>query len=717
LRKIPSGDFEKFLRLVAAELTEPFTIIVFGEAAIGMAYAPDHSTSHIDLMPLRSAPFWDAVERAQQRLAVRVPIQAVGVVRSSKRGAAAITRSVALRTQACVELPCMQHPAYVGGRPGVTMKWRRNGSGRLAAVIALVLALASIGAPPALAQSAKDAAMKDYEETLVRASAAAASGDNFEAVRLYERAGRVAYNNKLDVDKSALDQKLAAARTARDAQKAGAAAPAATPAPVAAPRGPEAPPSPPTIASVMKEYDQAVAQGDAYASAGEYLLAVKDYERARRLIYNNKLVVDGAGLESKIAAASKAREAPRARSTEIVPPPPPAVPRVAGREELIDYLPERPGKVEAWTLHREGFVVSDMRARTGELAALEANLRRVAEVVLRTPPIHPPKGFDVHVGASLGEIESVEEREVHLAQHMPLPGTFLVSFPSYFKYSPKPGAKVSTTVYTKGELACALRFRFNTPPVPGRSFDDAEGTFLPEPRKDGEIGGQPVYDDMLILAPPGTKFWVPVTTRRVLSYLLPEYRKTATSAEAGAASSRKTQEDILRPEAMARRRVEEAEARAMGGASAEQNAHKLEVMNRRYEEDARKALAAGAWDRNAQQQVQVQKDAEALLASNDAAVLDAPACAAIPAHGGISAWMLVPAGTGGCTPIVTANPKLRNPKLPRSSLQILYVRAISWSTRNLQQSIGMREDPGDCVAVTNVIRALDWKALAALLER
>jgi len=80
LRKIPSGDFEKFLLLVDEELAEPFTIIVVGGAAIGMAYAPDHSTSDIDLMPLRSAPFWDAVERAQQRLAVRVPIQSVGIV-------------------------------------------------------------------------------------------------------------------------------------------------------------------------------------------------------------------------------------------------------------------------------------------------------------------------------------------------------------------------------------------------------------------------------------------------------------------------------------------------------------------------------------------------------------------------------------------------------------------------------------------------------------
>jgi hypothetical protein len=208
-----------------------------------------------------------------------------------------------------------------------------------------------------------------------------------------------------------------------------------------------------------------------------------------------------------------------------------------------------------------------------------------------------------------------------------------------------------------------------------------------------------------------------VTTRRVLAHLVPEYRKAAGSGKAMSAQSRASYEDVLRPEAMARRRAEEAAARAKGGAGAEQNAHHLEVMNRRYEEDARKALAAGAADRSAQEQTRISQEAAALLASNDGAVLDAPACAVIPAHGGLAAWKLVPPGTAGCTPIVTPNPKLLNPKLPRTALQILHVSDITWSTRNLQESIPLREEPGDCVAATNLIRQLDWKALQALLVR
>jgi tetratricopeptide (TPR) repeat protein len=586
---------------------------------------------------------------------------------------------------------------------------------RLSAVLALALLL---GARTALAQSSNDAALKDYQDTLARAAAAVAAGDAFEAVRLYERAGRVAYNAKLDVDRAALERDLAAARKERDARKAGTGTPVATPAPAPAPRTSPAP-STPTGGDPASEYAQAIAKGDAYVAGGEYLLAVREYERARRVAYNNKLAVDGPGLDAKIAAAARARDAPVARSTEIVPPPPPPVPRVAGGDEPFDFMPGQPGTVRTWSLHREPFVVSDTRASPAELKALEANLRRVAEVVLRTPILQKPRGFDVYVSATLGGIESGAEREANAAQHLPLTGDFFVSFPGYFqrKTSVRAAGTATTKVYTQEEVTCGLRFEFNTPPVPGLGIDDAEGTFLPEPRKDGEVGGQPVYDDMLIVAPPGTRFWVPVSTRRVLAHLVPLYRRDATIADAGAASSRKTQEDILRPEAMAKRRAEEAEARAKGGPGAEQNAHKLEVMNRRYEEDARKALAAGASDRSAQEQAKRYREAKALLASNDAAVLDAPACAVIPKHGGISAWTLVPSGSAGCTPVVTPNPKLRDPKLPRSSLQFLYVRYITWSTRNLRESIHLREDPGDCVATTNVIRSLDWKGLAALLER
>jgi hypothetical protein len=77
---VRASEFEAFLRLVDEELSQACTIVVVGGAAIGLAYAPDHSTSDIDVMPTRSKALWKAVERANARSKVPVPFQAAGIV-------------------------------------------------------------------------------------------------------------------------------------------------------------------------------------------------------------------------------------------------------------------------------------------------------------------------------------------------------------------------------------------------------------------------------------------------------------------------------------------------------------------------------------------------------------------------------------------------------------------------------------------------------------
>lgn len=62
----------------------------------------------------------------------------------------------------------------------------------------------------------KAEAMERYAETIRKGDALFGAGDYFEAVRVYEQAGRIAYNNKLKTDSTALDERLAKARKARD---------------------------------------------------------------------------------------------------------------------------------------------------------------------------------------------------------------------------------------------------------------------------------------------------------------------------------------------------------------------------------------------------------------------------------------------------------------------------------------------------------------------
>jgi hypothetical protein len=80
LRKARAKEFEAFLRLVDEELSQDCTIIIVGGAAIGLAYAPDHATTDIDVMPTRQTALWKAVERAQAQSQVPIPFQAAGIV-------------------------------------------------------------------------------------------------------------------------------------------------------------------------------------------------------------------------------------------------------------------------------------------------------------------------------------------------------------------------------------------------------------------------------------------------------------------------------------------------------------------------------------------------------------------------------------------------------------------------------------------------------------
>lgn len=584
--------------------------------------------------------------------------------------------------------------------------------------------------PAAFCQSSTDAAKKDYDETVRRADDLMTAGNAFEAVLQYERAGRVAYNNKLDIDKAALDKKLAAARKVRDEKKN-------APAPAAAPTQSEAEPAKSAVAPAsapdkaalapMKDYEQTVKYGDGLAAVGEYLEAVKAYERARRLAYNNKLTTDTAALEAKIAAAGKAREAKAVNTGELVPEPLPPLPHPPGEKDE-GFVPDHDGKFLPWLQTTNPSVARELQTTPTESKALMANLQRINEVVKKAALLNPPRGFDVYSSSSRYSFEATADLKKYLAEGLPLRADTFFSFPGYFerRVRLKATGEIQTRYLTEGEVNCGLRFHVNIPPIVGVRYEDARGQFFIEPRKIGEIGGLPVYGEgraMLVIARPGDELWVPITMERLLKYLLPTYKSRVESSQKSDVEAKKRNEDYLRPEEMAKRRKEETAVRAKGGSGAEYEARHLEAMHRAWEEGAREELQFGTNDpkelARRQADAQTYKEAQAMLDSGDRSVLDAPACvlADAPPHDSIEGWKIQRPGTAGCRRVVERNPKLLNPKLPRSALQIIYVDDILNSTQSLAEQKHLREDPGNCVAVSKLIRQLDWQAIAGLLEK
>lgn len=91
---------------------------------------------------------------------------------------------------------------------------------RWAAPAFLLLASALFASALAAPRQSEKPPHDAYNETVKRGDDLLAAGNSFEAVLAYERAARIAYNNKLKTDVKALDERLARARRARDSSDA-----------------------------------------------------------------------------------------------------------------------------------------------------------------------------------------------------------------------------------------------------------------------------------------------------------------------------------------------------------------------------------------------------------------------------------------------------------------------------------------------------------------
>ncbi len=75
MRRFSRIEFERFLRLIDAELSKECSIVVIGGAAVGLAYHGAHATADLDLWGRAEDAFWRAVEAANTKLPQPIPVQ------------------------------------------------------------------------------------------------------------------------------------------------------------------------------------------------------------------------------------------------------------------------------------------------------------------------------------------------------------------------------------------------------------------------------------------------------------------------------------------------------------------------------------------------------------------------------------------------------------------------------------------------------------------
>jgi hypothetical protein len=247
-----------------------------------------------------------------------------------------------------------------------------------------------------------------------------------------------------------------------------------------------------------------------------------------------------------------------------------------------------------------------------------------------------------------------------------------------------------------------------------RKWEDAEGDFYLEPAMAGEIGGFPIYKDLLAITRPGESIWAPVAVERLMKAWLPEVKALAESAERDKARARQNLEAFRSPAEQEKRNKELAAARA--GADAAREVRRLEFFFKQDEDEIlRKANPDPAKDDWYFGPVNALKAAESKLASLDAAGRKAPACvtgAEAPLRYKMS---IVPANTPGCRRVVQANLAILRRDLPRGAIQVITMEGVNYCREVLRVEPKERANPGGCTANLELVRQIDWKRVAALL--
>lgn len=347
--------------------------------------------------------------------------------------------------------------------------------------------------------------------------------------------------------------------------------------------------------------------------------------------------------------------------------------------------------------------VRESKATPADVKAVEATAKKVASLIAEVPALSPPRGFHSILSAALMGRDATQARVRPVA-----PFDFSVDFAAPQKLD---------------DETFALSFWINDlRPVildhlGGRKWEDVRGDFYLEPAKTEEIGGFPMYNDLLVIARPGDSIWAPVAAERFARTLAAELKSGADDAEKTRTRAKTDLDVFLSVPEQQKRRAELDAARQ--GADAASEVRRLESF---FAEDEaairRKVNPDSSQPKDVQWYfgpVNAYKDVQALLTGLDAAGRSAPACVTGTETPERWRMKIVPAGTQGCRRVVEANLGLFRPELPRSAIQLITVENINYCRRDVASQ--KQKTAYGCSAILEVVRQLDWKRVGALLQQ
>jgi hypothetical protein len=348
-------------------------------------------------------------------------------------------------------------------------------------------------------------------------------------------------------------------------------------------------------------------------------------------------------------------------------------------------------------------------------APLASSLRELVKAIKALPHLTPPPG--VYPRATLG---------VDL-QPKPLPhkGSVMLGFWTPSRVALRGGTLISTSAITN--LMIYVNF-IREGSLAQDTWMDDQGTFMPEPKRLGDVQGFPVYkgfggsevSGILVIQPQGRSLFAPISQERFHKFAIAQLEKRLKDAQLTLVRAQQVYAEASSPAGKARRAAQLVKSledyKNKRPRTPEQLAYREKELARMDAEELERL------------RIDATPEGNRLTGylSKDLAEARAQLAALTPDERAQPAWHLpnsrnpvahpVAPQTPGATPVVTVA-RWANPALPRTAPQLISVERYWMSAKAVHNGLARTESNLPYHLNTEVIEALDWKAIAQRLLR
>jgi hypothetical protein len=384
----------------------------------------------------------------------------------------------------------------------------------------------------------------------------------------------------------------------------------------------------------------------------------------------------------------------------------------------VRYRPTETGPWRPWSFTAIASARQERGATAAEVQAFQTRLQELAAVVKRAPAVSTPIGFAGELWGSLDSYQSPAPGQP-AGRAVPLAG--MLSFGAFPLIEFERGGKKVNEDMKGGETEL-MHFVVNQidGSVYGTSRPQGWGSVqlaaFVEPAAGSPAAGQVRVGDVFVVRKNPKPLWVPFPLGDALKPLLDERRASYEQRRDAYAKAVAEFTEWQTPAKRAARRAEwQKGAALMPKAAGAEFLANMEKSEPQIEAAKRTQLAPGGSEEKGVREAERDfKEVDGMVAGLSPEVRGGPSCYDDRATRLADRFRRKDGAPASCRALVTPNWDYFDPKLPRSTPQVVMITSY---TRCLTQPSKAEPIRGGCVINRALVESMDWDAVRAWLDR